>query len=277
MMNCEKHLSKTLIRILFLFGVLALVACSEEQKKEDFIARVNESYLTREEFASLVDTSNLNSAQKEQLIKDWIHKEILFQTADKEGITRRKDYNSILKKSSYELAAAMLIEDYASSEEIKYSDDEIANYFEANKIYFRTDENIYILNKIVFKNEDKAIKFRILALESDWQKATSVFVSDSSLVKNSLSSLLNESNIYPVQLSRIIKEFYPEEISIVFTEKPGYYSVVQLLSKYDKETIPPFEIIKSNVKNRFLAEKKNKIIEEYLKELYSKNEIEIKK
>jgi hypothetical protein len=277
MMNYEKHLNKTLTKILFLFGVLALAACSEEQKKDDFVARVNESYLTREDFASLVDTSNLNSAQKEQLIKDWIHQEILFQKAEKEGITGRDEYNRILKKSSNELAAAMLIDDYASSEEIKYSDEDIINYFEANKNYFNAESNLYLLNKVVFNNEDKAIKFRMLALESDWQKAISVFANDSSLLKNSTSALIDENNIYPVQLSRIINDFYPEEISIVFTEKPGYYSVVQLLSKYNKEKIPPFEIIKSNVIKRFLAEKKKMIVEEYLKELYSQNEIEIKK
>ena len=119
MMNCEKHLNKTLTKILFLFGVLVFAACSKEQKKDDFVARVNDSYLTREDFASLVDTANLNSAQKEQLIKDWIYQEILFQAAEKEGITNREDYLKIVNKSSNELAAAMLIDDYVSTEEIK--------------------------------------------------------------------------------------------------------------------------------------------------------------
>ena len=277
MMNCEKHLNKTLTKIIFLFGVLVFTACSEEQKKDDFIARVNDSYLTREDIASLVDTSNLNQAQRAQLIKDWIYQEILFQTAVKEGITSREDYKKILQKSSYELAAAMLINDYASSEEVKFSDDDILNYFEENKNYFRTNTNLYLVNKAVFNFEDKAIKFRQLALDSDWKKAISVFISDSTLVKNTTSNLMDENSIYPIQLSRIINDFYPEEISIVFTEKPGYYSVVQLLRKFSKETIPPFNIIKPNVEKRFLAEKKKKIIEEYLKELYSQNEIEIKK
>lgn len=277
MMNCEKHLNKTITKILFLFGVLAFAACSKEQKKDDFIARVNDSYLTREEFASLADTAELNSAQKEQVIKDWIYQEILFQAAEKEGITKREEYKNILKKSSYELAAAMLINNYAESENIKYSDDDLLTYFESNKNYFRAISDLYLLNKVLFNNEDNAIKFRMLALDSDWQKAVGVFTGDSSLIRNISANLIDENNIYPIQLSRIIKDFYPDEISIVFTEKPGYYSVVQMLNKYGKESIPPFDIIKSNVEKRFIAEQKKKIIEEYLKELYSENEIEIKK
>jgi hypothetical protein len=97
------------------------------------------------------------------------------------------------------------------------------------------------------------------------------------MVKNIQSNLIEENNIYPVQLSRIIKDFYPEEISIVIAEKPGYYSIVQLLSKYGKQSVPPFEILKSKVENRFRAEKKKLLVEEYLKDLYSQNEIEIKK
>jgi hypothetical protein len=276
-MNCEKHLSKTLTNLVFLFGVLAFAACSKEEKKDDFIARVNESYLTREDFASLVDTTNLNSAQKEQLIKKWIYQEILYQAADKEGITKREDYLSILNRSSDELAAAMLIDDYLSNEEIKYSNDDLINYYESEKDYFRLSTESYLLNKITFNSEDKAIKFRSLALDSDWKKAVSVFKNDSSMVKNIESNLIEENNIYPVQLSRIIKDFYPEEISIVIAEKPGYYSIVQLLSNYDKQSIPPFEILKSNVENRFVAEKKKLLVEEYLKDLYSQNEIEKKK
>jgi hypothetical protein len=276
-MNCEKHLSKTLTRIVFLFGVLAFGACSEEEKKDDFVARVNESYLTREDFASLVDTTNLNSAQREQVIKNWIYQEILFQAANKEGITEREDYLSIINKSSDELAAAMLISDYLSNEEIKYSDDDLINYYESEKKYFQLSAESYLLNKVTFNSEDKAIKFRALALDSDWKKAISVFISDSSMIKNVESNLIEENNIYPAQLSRIIKDFYPEEISIVIAEKPGYYSIVQLLSKYGKQSVPPFEILKSKVENRFRAEKKKLLVEEYLKDLYSQNEIEIKK
>lgn len=276
-MNCDKHLNRTLTNIVFLFGVLAFTACSKEEKKDDFIARVNETYLTREDFASLVDTTNLNSAQKEQLIKNWIYQEILFQTADKEGITKREDYLSIINRSSNELAAAMLINDFLFNEEFKYSDDDLINYFESEKDYFRLNIESYLLNKVAFNSEDKAIKFRALALDSDWKRAVSVFMNDSCMIKNIESDLIEENNIYPVQLSRIIKDFYPEEISIVIAEKPGYYSIVQLLSKYGRQSIPPFEIIKSKVEKRFIADKKKLLVEEYLKDLYSQNEIEIKK
>lgn len=277
MMNCEAHLNKTLTKILFLFGVLIFAACSKEQKKDDFVARVNESYLTREDFASLADTANLNSAQKEQLIKNWIYQEVLFQAADKEGITTREDYLNIVNKSSNELAAAMLIDDYVSKEKINYSDEDLIDYYESNKNYFRLNTDAYLINKVTFNNEDNAIKFRSLALDSEWKKAVSAFVNDSSLIINTVSDLVEESNIYPVQLSRIIKDFYPGEISIVITNKPGYYSIVQLLNKLGKESVPPFEIIKTKVEKRFLAEKKKELVEEYLKNLYSQNEIEIKK
>lgn len=276
-MNCEAHLNKPLTKILFLFGVLIFAACSKEQKKDDFVARVNDSYLTREDFASLADTANLNSAQKEQVIKNWIYQEVLFQAADKEGITNREDYLNIVNKSSNELAAAMLIDDYVSKEKINYSDEDLIDYYESNKNYFRLNTDAYLINKVTFNNEDNAIKFRSLALDSEWKKAVSAFVNDSSLIINTESDLVEESNIYPVQLSRIIKDFYPGEISIVITNKPGYYSIVQLLNKLGKESVPPFEIIKTKVEKRFLAEKKKELVEEYLKNLYSQNEIEIKK
>ena len=55
MMNCEKHLTITITNIILFSVILATAGCSKENSKKDFIARVNETYLTREDFASLVD------------------------------------------------------------------------------------------------------------------------------------------------------------------------------------------------------------------------------
>ena len=277
MMNYSKHLSQNLTKIFFLSSIIVILSCSKETKKEEFVARVNSSYLTREEFASLVDTSKLSPADKDQIIKDWIYRELLYQEAKNEKILNEKKYKNILETSSKELAAAMLINDQISSEEINLTDDDIQNYYLKNRNYFRLNDDSYLINKITFKLEDAAINFRSLAVESDWVKALNFFNSDSDLVSSLNSELIGENNFYPIQLMKIAKDLLPNEISIVINENNGYYSVVQMLSKYQKGTIPELQIIKPLVEKRLLSEKKRELINNYLKELYSKNEIEIKK
>ncbi len=276
MINCKKLLRLNKIKTLVFFSLILFISCSKEQKKSDYLARVNDSYLTREEFASLVDTTNLSPIDKKQIIKDWIFRELLYQKAKDEDITELDEYKRVLKTSSKELAAAMLLNDYISSEEIKFSDEDLHEYYEKNKNYFQLNVNSYLINKISFNSEDKAIKFRSLAIESDWTKASNFFSSDTSILSKTDAELIPENNMYPYQLMKIAKDLYPQEISIVIAENGEYYSVVQMLAKYEKGTVPNFEIIKYKVEKRFLAEKKKQLIDEYLKELYSHNDIEIK-
>lgn len=277
MMHCEKLLSLKITRIIFLFSILFFTNCSKETKKEDYIARVNKTYLTREEFTSLVDTTNLTGIEKEQIIKSWIYRELLFQKAKEEGIIDQDDYKNVLKKSSQELAAAMLLNNYVSSEEIELSDSELLEYYERNKNSFQLSSDSYLINKISFNTEDKAITFRSLAIESDWVKAANVFGDDTSMLRSINAELIEEKNLYPYQLMKIAKDLYPQEISIVITENAQYYSIVQILGKFPKGSIPKFEIIRQKIETRLLAEKKKQLIDYYLKELYSNNDIEIKK
>lgn len=277
MMHCEKLLSLKITRIIFLFSILFFTNCSKETKKEDYIARVNKTYLTREEFTSLVDTTNLTGIEKEQIIKSWIYRELLFQKAKEEGIVDQDDYKNVLKKSSQELAAAMLLNNYVSSEEIELSDSELLEYYERNKNSFQLSSDSYLINKISFNTEDKTIKFRSLAIENDWVKAANVFGDDTSMLRSINAELIEEKNLYPYQLMKIAKDLYPQEISIVITENAQYYSIVQILGKFPKGSIPKFEIIRQKIETRLLAEKKKQLIDYYLKELYSNNDIEIKK
>src|SRR5690606_32128366 len=137
-------------------------------------------------------------------------------------------------------------------------------------------ETFFRLNRIYFNDENKAIKFRNAAIETNWQNALNIFDNDSSVIKKIESQVIKESHLFPVQIARIVKDFYPQEISIVITEKPGYYSLTQFLDKHPKGTDLPFESIRENVTKRLKAEMKIKAIEKHIKELYSKNDIEIK-
>lgn len=276
MMNYEKLIHNTLSSIIFFSVVLGISSCSEKKQKEDFIARVNDSYLTREDLASLVDTSGLTSEERNKIIKAWVYNELLYQTALSDGVTNEEEYSRIINDAKKKLAGSIYINKIIDEEDFEISDDELSDYYEKNKMYFKADENYFKLNRIYFNDEDKAIKFRNVAVESSWQNALNIFNNDSSISRRTESQVIRESQIFPLQIAKIIKDFYPQEISIVITEKPGYYSLTQFLEKYLKGSELPFEAIKENVTKRLQAELKIKAIENHIKELYTTNDIEIK-
>lgn len=276
-MSFKKHLNQNSNGIIFLLSVITFFSCTEEPKKENYIARVNNSYLTREEFASLVDTTSLSRSEKDQIISDWIHRELLYLAAKEKGITDSKNYKKIISNSGKQLAAAILLNDYLTDEELEVSDDELKDYYEKNKNYFKLKTDSYLINKITFSNQDVAIKFRTLAIESDWDKAVNLFSADSNLVQSIKSEFIEENLLYPRDLARIVRDFYSKEISLVITENDGYYSVIQLVEKFNKDSIPPLEVIKQSVTERILAEKRRQLIKDYINDLYSNNEIEIKR
>lgn len=276
MMNYEKLIHNTVSSIIFFSVVLGISSCTEKKQKEDFVARVNDSYLTREDLASLVDTSGLTSEERNKVIKTWVYNELLYQIAVGDGITNEEEYLRIINDSKKKLAGSIYISKIIDEEDFEISDDDLSDYFEKNKMYFKADENYFKLNRTYFNDEDKAIKFRNTALETSWQNALNIFDNDSALISKMDLQVIKESNIYPIQIAKIIKDFYPQEISIVITEKPGYYSLTQFIDKYAKGAELPFEAIKENIAHRLKAEMKIKAIENHIKELYSKNDIEIK-
>ncbi len=277
MTNCVKLLHNIPSSIILFSVVLIIGSCSEKKQKTEYIARVNDSYLTGEAFASLVDTSGLTTEEKNNAIKLWVYDELLYQKAVSEGITKKDDFLRIINDSKRKLAGSIYINKIIDDKDFDVSDDDLSKYYEKNKLYFRTDEDYFKLNKIYFNNEDKAIKFRNIAVESGWQNALNTFENDLSVIDKLNLQMVKESNLYPVQIAKIMKDFYPQEISVVIRERPGYYSLVQFLAKYGKGSELPFESIKEEVKRRYKAELKTEAIENHIKELYSKNDIEIKK
>jgi len=273
MMSLIRHLKNNKIKS-FILALILFSGCKQESREIDYIARVNDSYLTTEELASMIDTNASNNFYRNEAIRNWINRELLYQQAIKEGILQEDNYKSILDNSAKELAGTFLLDRFGKSEKVNLEPRELTKYYADNRDEFKISNDVYQLNLIHFNDEERAIEFRSLLLESDWQKALNVFHNDSTIISSG-NTLVKEEDIYPAALLRIVKRLYPLEISIVITEHPGYYTVAQVLGKYAKDSVLPFDVVKQSVEKRYLAEKRKSLIENYIKELYSDNEIEV--
>lgn len=275
MMNFQK-LIKPSNFFLFISLVIFLPGCTKEVPQKKYIAKVNNAYLTEEQLDLMSDSSKGNHLFKSEIIRNWINRELLYQEALKEGILNGAEYKKILEDSKKELAGSLLLKKFYEQQKNSVSETEVENFYKKNINEFKLPYNSYLFNKITFDNEDKALEFRSIVLKEDWNEAENNFKDDTSVVDYKNNSLLYEYEIRPASILRIIKELYPDEVSIVLRESPDRFMIVQILQKFDKGIIPPLDYIYSEVKKRYLVKKKELTIKDYIKELYSKNDIEVK-
>jgi PPIC-type PPIASE domain len=277
MINLKMLLSRSRIIEGIIFPLFILSACSEPEKPDSYMARVNDSYLTEAEFTEMTDSQFVSEKSRATVIRNWVRQEILFQEAVKNGLTETKEFMRTVENTKRQLASALVLEKLAASSKPVFTTEELKNYYKENQTSFRLPFNAYYLNRINFSNREAAVMFRTELIQNGWTEASSKFSKDSSLVNVSSEFLILEQDIYPVSLLRILEGLYPLEISIVIPDDRGYYTVVQLLDKYPAQSIPPFEVVKTEVSNRYESALTELALENYINDLYSLSEIEINK
>lgn len=275
--NLKKHLKiQNRLFLPVLAAAVVLGSCGKEPAKKEFIARVNNAYFTQDDLTAVVDSGYGKHLYKDEIVRNWIDKELLFQQAKNEGILKDNEFLKVKNESEKQLAVTFLINKLFKEEQITIEPSELKDYFEKNSNNFKLFHNAFLINLVQFNDEDKAIEFRNEAFENGWESSTESFKDDSNLVHRQKSNLVYEYEIQPADLVRIIRELLPGEISIVIDDSMGNYFVVQLLQKYERGSIPPYEIIEGLVRDRYVALKKEQFIKNYVNELYSKNDIEVK-
>ena len=275
MISSKMRLSRKLIIEGIIFPLFLLYACNEPQKPASYVARVNGSYLTEEDVSELIDSQFVSEKSRSSIIKSWVRREVLYQEAVKQGITDTKSFRKDIENAKRELAAAILLEKFNNSSTPVYTNEDLENYYNENQTSFRLPFNSYFLNRVNFSDKNTAVQFRTEVISSDWKQAADKFAKDTSLLNMANGILLPEQDIYPSKLLRILEGLYPLEISIVISDDRGYYTVVQLLDKYFAQTIPPFNAVKREVRKRYLSALAELNVEDYINDLFTKNEIEI--
>ena len=223
-----------------------------------------------------MDTSSVSNFYKNEVIRNWINREVLYQQAVKQGIIKEDRFKQIMDDAKKELAGSLLLQKYYEDEKNNIEPSALQDFYNNHKDDFKRFYDSYLINLTVFNDQDKAIKFRTIALESNWDKAMNVFKDEPSIIKKEENELLYNYQVHPEILYQVISEMDPNEISTVISEAPNQFAVVELIQKYNEDSIPPYDAVKQAVLDEFNAQKKEELLNNYIKELYSNNKIEVR-
>lgn len=263
-------------KLLVAVVLLLITGCSREEQNPEYIAKVNDTYLTEKDLTAISGKEGGQKLFKQEMIRNWVNRELLYQQALKKGITQRAEYKRIIDNSGKELAASLLLQEFFSENMPEVKPEELKSFFEKNGEIFQVNQTAFIINTAEFIDEDKAISFRSAAVETDWKKAISFLVNDRTLINQETGKLVYTYDLQPLKLTRILNELDPGEVSLIISGQGESYMIIKLISRLEPGTIPPFEVIKENVEKRYIAWKKSELLEQYYQELYQANDIEVK-
>ncbi len=274
-MSLVKH-SKNNLFVVWIICSIFLISCSKEQKTDEYIAKVDKSILTKSMLDSSLASYSNSAKAKEEFVNDWIETEILYQEAVKEGITKEKKFASLIEKSQKELAGTFLLQKLIDENKFDPTDDEIQKYFDEKKDDFRLTEDLFKINIANFSDYSKAIQFRNKLLETNWATVENIYRLDKN-VNVEKNKLIFRSELQPVVFSKVVGSMLPNEISIILETQPNNYAVVQTLEKYMRESVPPLDIMKEEVKSRLTVIKKKDFVNNFINKLISDHDLEIER
>jgi len=262
------------IRASFIFVLLLLAGCAKEKPAGAYVAKVNDAYLYKKDFTFSPDT---NTAYRNEFIRNWVTTELLSQEARKNDIEKSDEFIELSTKAKKEILKSLWIKKYLADKEIAVTTKELEDYFNAKPDAFKLQQDAVVLNQVYVNTEEKAIQFRTVLLESDWNKTAKAFANDSSLVASATNQLRYYYQLGTGSLLNIVSELQANEVSLVIQLQKNLFTVVQVLQKVKKDEVPPFISLRNEVEKTFIEEKQKQLLEEHLKELYTQNDIDIKK
>lgn len=266
--------SKYFYSIIF----LALIySCSERKVDEEYVAKVNNTVLTESELEAALNSDLYGKKQRDEYIRQWVEKELLFQEAVEENIVNDKHYQQIIEQSKKELAAAVLLNNLFTESKDKFTQRELKSYFNKYINDFRIRDDSYVLNIAGFNEENRAVLFRYSVMESGWVRAAESVKNDSTKLVLQTKKYLFKYQVQPISVNRAVNNLKPGEVSIVLQQEPNMFTVVQLVSFLEKDSFPEFEMVEDLVRERYFITKKSLFYKSLIEELYSKYNVNIKK
>jgi hypothetical protein len=261
---------------------LTVAGCSKEMKRGDFIARVDNAVLTSDDLPSTGDSLGTPRTLSRHYVNEWIVRELLFQEAERRGLTAKEDFRRQLQETTRELAIAALLqaELYESMDTTSVREEAIANYYTQNKETFALRQDLAYVSYVVFSTREAANAFRSRVLRgTPWEEVLARVSADTAEsarpVRIVSRQYFTSATLFPEELWRLARSLNREEPSFPL-KIPSGTCVVRLHQLYRQGEFAPLEYAHDEVRARILMDLRREKYESLVASLREKGRVDIR-
>lgn len=255
------------ITTLRLAGLLifsqGLLACNTPSVPDDYLARVGDAYLTREDAqqrGALASTNADSTHTLEQVVEQWVTYELLRQEADRLELKNNPDVQRQIEENERSILINALMQRFYEEESVVRGVDDKRAYFERNKELLKLREPFVRVRYLEMTSQAQAETARglLLQIRSDadqadslWSLAINTFAEDQQGSRDLSETYLPERQLFwdrpAVRLA--LARLRDRQVSSIIQLDSSFH-VVQLIERKPIGTVPEYSWIENEITER---------------------------
>ena len=269
--------SAVLLNAALLFTQCQWLSSAEDP--DTVVARVNQSTLTVDELEAELESTALPAAtlqMRRDRVSDWVRTELLYQEAmrrdyDGDGKTVRE-----LERMRREHLANVVLERIIADSSMSVTDEEVEDYFEANRQEFVYLEPELRLSVIVLPDETTARQVRSLLARRRGtfeELARTRSIHASSAIGGDLG-FLKKGEISDVSVQEIVFSMSVGQVSRPVLSESGSF-IFRVAERREAGTLPPLDEVRGEIVNRMLQDRRRELVRRFVDALRQSSDVEI--
>lgn len=273
----KKYLLSLLINLL-LASTVQFLGCQKNQPDPlEIVARVGNQYLTRETLNSLVPPETPGENRDlliKNLIEKWIERQVMAQTAQKEGIKLAPGDSWQIESVRLEMYAKELLKSKIP-ENFNITDKEVEDYYDSNKSHFsRKKDEVHIVH-LYLEKLDRAITTEIK------QSSSLMDVMQKNFLDRQISRVVEpngdlgyvEVDLLRPELKNGIRGTKTGIIYGPIKTDEGYH-FLQVLDRKPANSVRRLELVRAEILDLLRIEKRQQMVRSYKEKIKKDFQIE---
>lgn len=257
-------------------GLLLLAGCMEDTPTPDYVARVEDQYLFKEDLErimeNLVETGD-PLEMREQIVNQWLATELLYREALRRGLAEDPEVQRRLDESERSVLVNALVESFYRNNTAAPAAEEMRAYFEQHKEQLRLREPFVRIRYLRAATEEEARQARQALLnapaaerDSIWAAWTAALATGPSAPDTLSDPRISAYDHYPESrlfgnqpLLRQALANLNDERTAAIIESDSAWHVLQMAQRIPTGSIPEQEWIQSELARQIMLQSRKQL------------------
>jgi hypothetical protein len=261
---------------------LTFAACGRDGGRSEYVARVNGAVLTQADVAHQRDSVGEAGAASREYINEWVVNELLYQEAERRGLTDDAAFREQLDLTRKRLAVAALLQDqvYSHVDSSAVSNDSIAAVYARNPSAYVLHEDVTLASLVVFRDRESANGFRSAVMRgAEWAATLAAIqakaTAGSPILRSADHQFFTRATLFPDEVWKMARSLSHEDVSFPLQTANGYV-VLRTHQNFRQGDVPPLAYASAEVRERLLMGLRRARYEEFVGSMRKRYTVDIR-